>query len=81
MFKSGKFYGLFVLGLLFSILFYVRCNFGIKETMVPIEPIATAYNGLEYAGSQTCITCHEDIYNQHLKTAHFNTSQLAQNDR
>jgi len=81
MFKSGKFYSLFVLGLLFSILFCVRCNSGVKETMVPIEPIATAYNGLEYAGSQTCITCHDDIYNQHLKTAHFNTSQLASKEK
>mgnify|MGYP001821627338 CR=1 FL=1 len=32
------------------------------------------FNGLEFAGSETCITCHEDIYNQHIKSAHFLTS-------
>lgn len=81
MFKSGKLYGIYVLGLLFSILFYVRCNLGDKDTMIPIEPIATAYNGLEYAGSQTCKTCHEEIYKEHSKTAHFNTSQLAKKEK
>lgn len=81
MIKSGKISSLYLLGLLFSILFYVRCNKGVNETMIPIEPIATGYDGLEYAGSQNCIPCHEDIYNDHLKTAHFNTSQLATKDK
>ena len=77
MLKSGKFYGIYLFGILFLVLFYVRCDFGIKDSIMPIVPIATAYNGLAYAGSETCISCHEAIYKEHLKTPHYNTSQLA----
>ena len=77
MLKSGKLYGIYLFGILFLVLFYVRCDFGIKDSIMPITPIATAYNGLEYAGSKACISCHETIYNEHLKTPHYNTSQLA----
>lgn len=34
------------------------------------------HNGLQFAGSETCIKCHEDIYNQHIKSAHFLTSTV-----
>src|SRR4051812_14241798 len=30
-----------------------------------------------YTGSQTCMNCHKDIYNEHIKTAHYLTSSLA----
>lgn len=38
------------------------------------------YNGKQFAGSHTCIPCHESIYKTHTATAHFNTSGLA-NDK
>jgi predicted CXXCH cytochrome family protein len=31
----------------------------------------------EFAGSASCASCHKDIYQQHLKTAHFQTSSVA----
>lgn len=34
------------------------------------------FNGQEFAGSETCITCHEAIYNQHIKSAHYLTSTI-----
>jgi hypothetical protein len=77
MLKSGKLYGIYLFGILFLVLFSVRCDFGVKDSIMPVPPIATTYNGLEYASSQTCISCHEAIYNEHLKTPHHNTSQLA----
>lgn len=39
--------------------------------------IATHDTGEHYVGSETCKECHEDIYNSHINTAHFNTSALA----
>jgi hypothetical protein len=77
MLKSGKLFSIYVFGFLFLVLFYVRCDFGVTHSLTPVEPIAKAYNGKAYAGSHTCISCHEAIYNDHLKTPHYNTSQLA----
>ena len=34
------------------------------------------FNGLKFSGSDACVSCHEDIYNQHIKSAHFLTSTL-----
>ena len=31
----------------------------------------------EFAGSATCMNCHKEIYQSHIKTAHFLTSQIA----
>ncbi len=31
----------------------------------------------QFAGSSTCVSCHKDIYDKHLKTAHYLTSQPA----
>lgn len=33
--------------------------------------------GNVYAGSASCLKCHQDIYSSYLKTAHFNTSRPA----
>lgn len=41
------------------------------------ETIATHFNGEHYVGAETCIECHEDIYNTHLQTAHFKTSAIS----
>jgi len=39
--------------------------------------LATHDNGEHFVGSETCMECHADIYNTHLKTAHFNTAAIA----
>ncbi len=39
--------------------------------------LATHYNGENYAGSETCMECHANIYSDHLKTAHHKTSAPA----
>ncbi|MFH6602842.1 multiheme c-type cytochrome [Maribacter algicola] len=39
--------------------------------------LATHYNGENYVGSETCMECHANIYSDHLKTAHYNTSAVA----
>ena len=31
----------------------------------------------EFAGSATCVNCHKDVYEKHINTAHFLTSQMA----
>ncbi|MDQ1470735.1 MAG: hypothetical protein QOJ99_2215 [Bryobacterales bacterium] len=36
----------------------------------PASPAAPKKFGEDYAGSQTCQTCHEDIWNNHQKSAH-----------
>jgi len=59
---------------LFAILFFFRCNMGSRNT-AQLEPIAKTYHGVAFAGSKACIACHEDIYNQHVKTPHYNTSR------
>jgi len=35
------------------------------------------YADRAFAGSATCINCHKDVYEKHIKTAHFLTSQIA----
>ncbi|MFD0862080.1 multiheme c-type cytochrome [Sungkyunkwania multivorans] len=77
---SRRSFSILFFGSLFFLLFFVRCNSGVKDTMISIAPVATAYDGSKYAGSQRCIACHENIYNEHLKTPHYNTSQLVSDD-
>ena len=52
------------------------------QTSKYIEPeiVATHYNGSNFVPSETCLECHADIYNSHLKTAHFNTSSTAEKE-
>ncbi len=42
--------------------------------------LATHFNGEQFVGSETCRECHQDIYNSHLQTAHFNSSAPASAD-
>lgn len=41
------------------------------------QEIITNYNGEQFAGSASCANCHKNIYDTHLKTAHYLTSQPA----
>jgi hypothetical protein len=38
------------------------------------------YSGKKFAGSESCIPCHESIYKTHISTAHYNTSALADSE-
>src|SRR5690348_14178070 len=56
--------------IILGIFLLTKCvNKGKKET----EEIAAAKK--QYAGSITCIKCHKDIYDSHVSTAHYLTSQ------
>lgn len=49
-----------------------------KEKSKDPEPVAThTVQFDQFAGSASCAGCHKDIYTSHLQTAHFNTSQPA----
>lgn len=49
---------------------------GPSEGYTDLKVIAYHYNGAGYVGSESCMECHADIYETHLKTAHFNTSRF-----
>jgi Cytochrome c554 and c-prime len=53
-------------------LFFTRCINNQKEKTTPA---ATAFN--DYAGSASCAGCHKAIYDSHLQTAHYHTSETA----
>ncbi len=44
------------------------------------KALATHFTGEHYVGSETCMECHADIYTDHLKTAHYNTSATAKEE-
>lgn len=45
-----------------------------------IEPIALHTNGQYFVGSESCKECHPKIYEEHVKTAHFNSSAVSNGD-
>ncbi|MBQ4802919.1 hypothetical protein J8L88_08675 [Aquimarina sp. MMG015] len=44
---------------------------------IAITPIATHINGMDFIDSATCVECHAQIVEDHYKTAHFNSLQIA----
>ncbi len=52
--------------------FYLSLRKGSDYYNPPIR--ATHFNGKEFTGSKTCSECHLEIYNDHIRTAHYNTS-------
>ncbi len=48
-----------------------------EEYFAVSDTMPTHYNGEQFAGSESCIACHQDIYQSHIQTAHFNTSAVA----
>lgn len=50
--------------LITAVVFFIRCS----------DSSAKDPRGTEYAGSQTCITCHKDIGQAHLASYHYKTS-------
>lgn len=63
-----------ILSLAVSVFVLVQCmNNGSEQTEQPV--------GFEaYAGSEKCGSCHKDVYEKHLKTAHYLTGQPATED-
>ena len=71
----------FILGLIFlaciGLVLILKGN--PREEYLPVtQEMPLHYNGKSFAGSQSCIPCHESIYRTHLNTAHYNTSALAE---
>ncbi|MFD2563116.1 multiheme c-type cytochrome [Aquimarina rubra] len=48
-----------------------------KSEYVAIIPIATHSNGMDFISSSACIECHQQIVEDHHRTAHFNSFQPA----
>ena len=42
----------------------------------PEKPIIVHASGSQFSGSETCISCHQEIYDSHLEMAHYETSHL-----
>jgi len=70
--------GLIVLAAILIVAVVYRCkNPKIESTHDNPVVLATHENGEQFVGSETCMECHADMYKSHLKTAHFNTSAVA----
>ncbi|WP_285652842.1 multiheme c-type cytochrome [Allomuricauda sp. NBRC 101325] len=50
---------------------------GEEEYVTVSESLPVHYNGEQFAGSESCIACHQEIYQSHIQTAHYNTSAVA----
>lgn len=71
----------YVIGLIFMVLivwgvWYLKNTIEISEYLEP-KVVATHYNGENYIAADTCVECHADIFKNHIETAHFNTSAIA----
>jgi hypothetical protein len=62
---------LVILSLMLGVFLLVQCMN--SRNVKSDEPVSYS----SYAGSQKCMSCHKDVYNKHLKTAHFLTGQPA----
>src|SRR5215467_1424610 len=59
--------------LVLTVSLLVRC---INKKPGGVRPIETA-KGEVFAGSESCINCHREIYDGHIHTAHYLTSRKA----
>ncbi len=60
-----------ILSLVVSVFILVQCmNNASEQTALPV-----GFNA--YAGPEKCASCHKDVYEKHLKTAHYLTGQPA----
>jgi nitrate/TMAO reductase-like tetraheme cytochrome c subunit len=74
LFLQYRFLIIILFFILFFILVFSRCINNEKE-----KPVITAQNKAfeQFAGSDKCISCHKNIYDTHIQTAHFLTSAPA----
>lgn len=78
---SGLTVALIVIAL-FTIVLMFRIKGDVDESDYEnIEGLAIHKNGEKYVGSGRCITCHPDIYNSHINTAHFKSSAYVSEER
>lgn len=70
--KGKLLLGSFILILL---LYYAACDIKRADYYEP-EILASHSNGEHFVGSTTCMECHSDTYQNHLLTAHQNTSAI-----
>lgn len=67
--------------LAFMTVFVVCCTQSLKAPGEDdLKVLATHFNGSEFLGSKSCRHCHADIYDEHLETAHYNTSAPAEEE-
>ena len=59
--------------ILLCILFLTKCINNQKDN----ADKAIVSNYKKYAGAASCVSCHKEISNSHLNTAHFHTSEIA----
>src|SRR5258706_14800714 len=70
--------GLVLFTMIVAIFILARCM-GHEHNPKPVEAALTdePANFEEYVSSQKCAGCHKEIYNSHIKTAHYLTGQPA----
>lgn len=59
----------------FVVVYLSLTKIEVKEYQIDRE-LPIHENGMQFAGSESCSSCHQDIYKSHLQTPHFNTSKL-----
>ena len=64
-----------ILIILLSVLFFANCVSNEKDKTINIVQKEKEYQ--KFAGSDKCISCHKNIYDTHIQTAHFLTSSVA----
>jgi len=59
-----------------AVIYYIKYK-RIATDLYDYPITATQINIESFVGSETCKECHAEIYNTHIKTAHYNSSALA----
>jgi len=70
-----------VIALLAALTVFFYTNGPQEEYQTVQDTLPLHYNGEQFAGSRSCIPCHESLYESHIETAHYNTSARANNDK
>ena len=76
MFKKQLLIFLFVTGIivLVTLVYHYKNSFRESNYLNP-KTFPVHYNGDKFAGSESCMQCHSDIYEDHINTAHHKTSE------
>lgn len=64
---------------LLALLFVVpqsSCN-RVSSSYTEIEPVVQHFNGMQYVAMSECASCHAEIVESHMQTAHFKTSSVS----
>lgn len=68
---------LIIILIITALFLFTKCgsNENKNEAQLPGQTIISNASGAIFAGSQACANCHKDVYEKHLHTAHYLTSQ------